>query len=319
MVEPLAPATLKSGETVSCAAIRGPDAAWRDRISRLLVHKGDPWIWQNTELLTRDAGIDAWFYVLHRGGAPFAHMLTAESDGVGLFGHVWTEPADRQQGAAGLLMARQMAHFKDRHGRALCLNTSPGSAAFHLYARHGFKPVAPASGAMRWTAEENFDREYFAPAPIRIEPLQWRHWATAPALFLASIPGHVRCAPLNLYGLSTPEEALLPILQSATTPAPVLAATTANGALVGLAARQPDPLTSDAQCVDVFCHPAFWPQADALLDALLAPRPAARLIAYADTACPEKSGVLVRAGFRQVSLWPNRFPGADLLMFERRA
>lgn len=319
MVVPLAPVTLKSGETVSAAAIRGPDDAWRERISRLLVHKGDPWIWQNTELLSRDTGIDAWFYVLDRDGAPFAHMFTAECNGVGLFGHVWTEPADRQQGAAALLMARQMAHFRARRGRALYLNTAADSPAFRLYARHGFTPIAPGSGAMRYIGAENFDADYFAPSPIRIEPLDWRHWATAPALFLAPIPGHVRCAPLKLYGYATTEEALLPFLQSPVTPSPLLAATTKTGALVGFAAQGPDPLNSDGRCVDVFCYPRFWPHADSLLDALLAHTPPGQLFAYADTACPEKSGVLLRAGFRQVSAHPHHFPGAGLLVFKRPA
>jgi GNAT superfamily N-acetyltransferase len=331
MVEDLGEVILKSGETVHACAIRGPDDAWRGRIARLLVHKGEPWIWQNTELLTRETGIDAWFYVLHRAGTPFAHIMTAEVSGVGIFGHAWTEPADRGQGAAGALMARQMAHFRARAGRALFLNTAPDSPAYHLYRRHGFEPAEPGSGAMQFFAagHATFAPDWFAAGEVRIEPANWRHWPAAPALLMAAIPGIVRCAPLGLFGRKSPEAELLPFIQAGaprpeSAPPPVLIATTPAGTVVGLAAWQRDALSADVICADVFCHPRFWSHGDALLAALLAAAPAARLIAYADSACAEKSAVLMRAGFRLAATWPRRLAVdaaatgfADLLMFER--
>ena len=324
MFEPLGDVTLKSGERVSAAVIRGPDADWRERISRLLGHKGDIWRWQNTELLTHATGVDAWFYVLHRAGAPLAHILTAEVGGVGIFGHVWTEPADRGQSAADRLMERQMAHFRARGGRALYLNTSPDNPAFKLYQRHGFSALEPLSGAMVFAAGSvaEFEADWFAPGKVSLEALAWRHWPAAPALFMADIPGVVRCQPLGLLGRKSSEEALLPWIQTATAPR-VFVARKGNGAVVGLAAWDHDPASPGLICVDVFCHPHFWLQAPSLLTAALAGAPSARRVAYADSSCPDKSAALEAAGFRPAATWLQRLAVdaaathfADLVMFE---
>lgn len=323
MVEPFGEITLKSGERVQAAAIRGPDDAWRPRLTRLLGHKGDPWDWQNIELLTHATGVEAWFYVLHRTGAPFAHIMTAEVGGVGIFGHVWTEPADRGQGAAAQLMERQMVHFRARGGRALFLSTSPDNPAYALYARHGFASVEPQSGAMVFTTQGHaaFEADHFAAGESRIEPLGWPHWPTAPAMFMSGIPGHVRCAPLGLFGRISSEGALLPWVRH-TAAGQVFVAVKTNGAVVGLAAWDRDPLSADCICVDVFCHPKFWSQAAPLLAAALARAPLSRRVAYADSDCPEKQAALVAAGFKPAATWPNRLAAdaaatrfADLIMF----
>ena len=59
---------LRTGETVEAAAIRGPDLDWAERIEALLGHKPPFWCWQNSAVVRRDLGLDAHFYVLHRGG-----------------------------------------------------------------------------------------------------------------------------------------------------------------------------------------------------------------------------------------------------------
>lgn len=150
MYTELKPVTLRSGEEVTAAVVQGPDADWADRICPMLQHKGEPWTWQNASVLTRDLGIDAYFYVLHRAGRPFANVMTIEGDGVGIFGHVWTDPADRRQGASSHLIRQQMDHFRRRSGRALYLGTGYGSGAYRIYARHGFESVEPASGYMAY-------------------------------------------------------------------------------------------------------------------------------------------------------------------------
>jgi len=330
MVEPLGDITLKSGERVQAAAVRGPDEDWRPPIARLLRHKGDPWVWQNTELLTHATGVEAWFYVLHRAGLPFAHIMTAEVNGVGIFGHVWTEPGDRGQGASGQLMERQMAHFRTRGGRALFLHTSPDNPAYSVYLRRGFAPIEPRSGAMVFAVAglAAFEADYFAAGTTTIESLQWRHWPSAPALFTADIPGVVRCAPLGLFGRNSSEGALLPAIQGAAdgraTPADqVFVACKSNGAVIGLAAWELDPLSPDCICVDVFCHPRFWSQAAPLLAAALGRAPKARRIAYADSDGPQKLAALQAAGFRSAATWPRRLAAdaaatrfADLVMLE---
>lgn len=300
MVESLGEVLLKSGERVSVAAIHGPDEVWRDQVSRLLAHKGDIWRWQNTELLTHDTGIEPWFYVLHRDGRPFSHVMTAELNGVGIFGHVWTEPADRGQGASSRLIDKQMMHFRRRRGRALYLNTSPDNPAFELYQRKGFVPLQPGSGAMDFVpgGRAQFEADWFAPGPVEIEPVEWLHWPTTPALFMADIPGVARCVPLGVLGRMTSEDALLPFIQSAGG-RQVFVARKSNGAVVGVAAWGSDPIEPGNVGVDVFCHPHFWAQAAPLLRVTLREVPGGRLrVAYADQNWSEKHSALAAAGFR---------------------
>ncbi len=325
MVESLGSVVLKSGEQVSATAVRGPDDAWRGRITALLGHKGEPWLWQNSELLSRAAGIDAWFYVLHRDGQPIAHQMTAELQGVGIFGHVWTEPADRGQGAASELMRLQMAHFRRRNGRALYLSTRFASTPYRLYQKHGFVGLDPLSGYMTWTAAPlaDFEADYFAPGATAVEALGWPHWPTAPALFMSATPGLVRCAPLKLFGRKSSEGALLPWIQGRSLrnePDQVFTLVKPNGAVVGLAAWTQDEFSPDTLCVDVFCQAAFWSQGEALLRQALKSAPARKCIAYADSLCPPKAAVLTRLGFALVTAWPRRLAGdaENLLMFERR-
>lgn len=326
MLEPLGTVTLKSGERVSAAVVRGPDATWQDRITSFLAHKGDPWNWQNSELLTRDVGVESWFYLLHREGQPFAHQMTVERDGVGIFGHVWTNPADRGQGAAGALMGLQMAHFRGRRGRALYLGTRFDSPAYQIYRKHGFVGIEPGSGYMTWTDGPlaTFETDYFAPGPTVIEPVDWPHWPTAPALFISAVPGIMRCTPLKLAGRKSTEGSLLPAIhdrQSSNAVSSVFVLRKANGAVVGLAAWAVDEFSPDLICADVFCHPTHWTQAGALFRQTLASAPARRCVAYADSTCPAKVAALTTEGFRLSATWPQRLTHAsgtaDLLMLTR--
>lgn len=97
MYQTLGKVTLRSGETVEAGVVAGPDPVWAERLVKLLWHKGDPWNWQNARLLEADQGLDAYFYMLHRDGKPLANIMTVENNGVGHFGHVWTEPAEGGQ------------------------------------------------------------------------------------------------------------------------------------------------------------------------------------------------------------------------------
>lgn len=167
-----------------------------------------------------------------------------------------------------------------------------------------------------------FEANYFAPDIVKIEPVQWRHWPTAPVLFTAAIPGVLRSVPLGLSGRKSPEEALLPWIQGTTEQ--VFVALKPNGAVVGLAAWDHDAFSRDRICVDVFCHPQFWSQAAPLLDAALARAPQRSRVAYADSDCPPKQAALVAAGFKSAATWPRRLAidaaatrFADMVMLEQ--
>lgn len=331
MVESLDNVTLKSGETVAALAVRGPDASWRERLERLLAHKGEPWNWQNSALLGQPTGVDAWFYVLHRNGAPFAHLMTAAVDGVGIFGHVWTEPADRGQGAAAALMRLQLDHFRARAGRCLILSTTPGSTAYRLYEKLGYVALEPGSGYMTWSREpfDVFAEGYLrAPGTAAITDLAWPHWPVASVLFAAPGPGVVRCAPLGVFGRKSSEGELLPVLHNramALPTATVRVLALANGAVGALAAAHTDPFSPDSSAVDACWHPAWADRVDGMLAEVLAACPG-RTTAYADPAQTDKVARLERHGFRRATTWPKHLRAdaagtarVDLLMFERGA
>ncbi|MEZ4860008.1 MAG: hypothetical protein R3C14_01815 [Caldilineaceae bacterium] len=312
MYQRLATVTLKNGESVEAGVVRGPEPGWAQRLVRLLWHKGDPWNWQNAQVLERTLGIDAFFYILHRDGAPLANIMTIELEGVGLFGHVWTNPEDRQKGASGSLLQLLMADFAARNGRALYLGTGYDSVPYHLYAKHGFQGIAPASGYMAYyrAAQADFDAAYFAPGEAVIEPLDWRHWPAAAPLFIGDFPGLVRCAPLQLIGRESPEGPFLPALlkaeeraQRGRTPTTFALRHAVTNAVVGLATCDWHPLWPETRLLDLYCHPNFWHYAPALLEAL--PFTAdQRLIAYADQGCPAKLQTLAAVGFKTTATLP---------------
>jgi hypothetical protein len=313
MYQPLGAVKLKNGEVVEAGVVRGPDLSWSARLQKLLWHKGEPWNWQNAQVLERDLGLDVQFYILHRHGGPFSNIMTVERTGVGLFGHVWTQPADRRQGATTQLMRLQMQDFVARGGQALFLSTDYGSSAYHIYASYGFASMEAGSGYMAYyaTSQAEFEHSYFAPGPVEVQPLAWSHWPAAAPLFLGNDPGLVRCAPLHLFGRASCEEVFLPALLDAQQrqvqgEAPAVLALTqrTTTAVVGLAAWAWHPLWPDVCLVDCYCHPHHWAQAGELLAALQLPR-AERTLAYVDSDHTAKARLLTEAGFRPLATLPN--------------
>ena len=307
---------LKTGEQVEVGLVRAPDLEWADRVEALLLHKGDPWNWQNSTVLREQSGFDVCFYLLHRDGEPFANIMTACCAGVGHFGHVWTKPEDRRKGAASLLMDLQMEQFNQQGGRALFLGTGYDSPAYHIYAAHGFSSLEPTSGTMEYyvDAKADFETRYFARGPTAVEYLQWKHWAASAALFLGDWPGVVRCASLGLWGRESTEYPLLPLIRAERERqrgerGDLMQARAIvqqeDEAMVGFARWDWHPLWPETCLLDVYCHPHFWSDAPALLDDLAMPA-AERFVAYADGDCEEKLELLKTAGFRQTARYANR-------------
>lgn len=322
---------LKTGEAVEAGVVIGPDAEWRDRILELLKHKPPIYNWQNAELLTEDVGVEVRFTILHRDGTPLSHMMTTTLQGVGIFGHVWTVPAERQNGAASLLMDRLMQHFQDCSGQALFLGTGYDSHAYHIYRRRGFESIEPGQGLMRFSTQEfsDFEAGYFAPGPTEVLPLDWRHWPTLPALFTGDFPGGVRNAALKLYGRTLTEGPMLPLIQSERArrheeaPHALVLQNKKTGAAVALATQRPDPMWPNRCLVDLYCHPNFWTESSTLLAELPLPT-GKRLVAYADASCLEQCNAFREAGFQTVATLPRWLPTdfarsdyADVILLER--
>lgn len=316
MVENIGPVRLRNGATASLAVVRGPDAEWAERLEPMLAHKGEPWTWQNHELLHRPAGLDARFHVLHREGRPFAHLMVVQHAGVGLLGHVWTDPADRGAGASSVLMEVALTRFREERGSALVLGTEAGGAAFQYYRRRGFVPVEPGSGYMVLTPEgaATVPESWFE-GETSIAPLDWPDWPASTPLCLGDFPGQVRMAAAGLIGRISGEGPLLPVLrrQAAGTVCAVVLRTDA-GAVVGMASRLPDPIWPDRDVLDVYCHPRAWSRAAELLAAI--PAQASRAcVAYSDDRA--RSAVLAAVGFRHVASLPDWTNGREVEIWNR--
>ena len=311
MIERLDEVLLKSGERVACEVITGPDLDWAERVEGLLAHKGDPWNWQNSQCLRTETGIEVFFYVLHREGRPFANVMTAERSGVGIFGHVWTRPEDRRQGAMSSLLGVQMAHFRSRGGRALFLGTGYDSPAYHLYLDQGFRSVEEGSGYMAFYASsrEDFEAGYFARGDARIEATGWPHWPGSAALFVGDFPGTVRCVPLRLLGRRLTEGPLLPLIrdqekrrQEGQPGRSLSIRLSGSSAVVGLSCWDEDPTWPSSAVVDVYCHPGFWDRGKELLLSLALPD-RERIVAYSDPGCEQKEDLLQVCGFRPIGIF----------------
>jgi GNAT superfamily N-acetyltransferase len=309
MYQSLGNLTLKSGETVEAGVVVAPDADWSERLAKLLGHKQPIWRWQIETLLTHDLGVEVFFHVLHREGTPFAQIMTAESHGVGMLGHVWTEPQERGKAAAPLLLERLLEHFRARGGRALYLGTGFASAPYRIYEKCGFRGVEEGSGVMACFEEpqDEFERVYFAPGEAVIEPLNWMHWPASAALFASDLPGVVRNAHLGLLGRTLCEGPLLHALnieheREEEHPRVWVTKKAENGAVVGMASREVHPLWPHTDIVDVYCHPAWWDRADELLKRL--PPSSGRSVAYCDAGVQAKREVLLAAGYQSLTTLP---------------
>ncbi len=312
MIKSLGAITLKNGEQVEASVVKGPDTDWAPRIGPLLQHKGEPWNWQVAQVLERELDLEPYFYVLHRGDRPFANIMTIEANGVGIFGHVWTDPEDRRKGASSRLMALQMEDFAQRGGKALFLGTEYDSVAYKMYQRFGFKHVEPESGYMTYysDSEHAFNDEMFQTRSVDVEPLAWSHWPMMQPLFMGGWPGAVRMTSHGLQGRMIAEEEPLLMIQTneqketeGKTPNTFVLRSQTSQAIVGVASLNRHPLWQAGYLLDIYCHPDFWDSAPALIDALqfFAGSP---IMAYADSTCPQKVDLLKQHGFTQQARLP---------------
>lgn len=329
MYQSLGQVTLRTGEVVEAGMIQGPDAEWATKLTKLLWHKGDPWNWQNAQCLERELPVDVFFHVLHRNGDPFANIMTIEYNGIGHFGHVWTEPNDRRKGASKALMARQMAYFQERGGRALFLGTGYDSVAYKIYQSFGFTSIELASGYMAYYAEcfgdapagraEAFTEAVFPTKstepiqPATLARFDWQDWVNATPLLLGSYRGMIRCAPWGMVGRHSPEGYLLPALlkeekmaerSDGTTPRTIVLRHPTTEMVVGLAAWNEDPIWPETCLVDLYCHPDYWDEAPRLWQSLTFPE-MDRVIAYVDDSDRYKIDFFMAQGFTPIATLPN--------------
>ena len=305
--------TLRSGETLRIEVVVPPDEERSPQILPFLQHK-PPHYRAHIELAAegRCDALETRYYIGLLGDRMVGNIMTVETQGVGIFGHVNTHPDHRRKGICAAVMQHQMQDFRNRNGHILLLGTGYQSHAYWIYHRFGFRdwPGSP-NGRMRYDnpASPDFESRFFAPSPCRPAPARWRHWPLV--ALLASIPSkvHLRSLTLPVWGVSLLEGPYVGYMANYADRPNASAAVleTETGAVTAFATLVPDARwNNEVRLLDLFAHPGLN---DAELDPLLAVLPlgSERTQCYADPYDIAKIAVLERAGFRREAVLPNQF------------
>ena len=325
METPLGASKLRDGRPVDLLCVRPPAGCWRDRIAPFLAHKGQPWNWQVEKHLDAPADkLESRFYIALCGGTLFSHIMTAEHAGVGLLGHVYTDPAWRGLRAASILMKVVCDDFANRGGIVMNLGTEYDTSPWRIYQRFGFQGLRPPSGLMRWVVQPEAYERLFAPGQARVRPVAWQDWPLIQTLLQRPEGDWLRSRTLRTCGSVCDAEAsfleLLSRVDRGEASASVLASD--SGAAVGVVSVAPFyEVPSDALQADLYVHPHFAEHTAALLAAAELPqdRP---VVCYIDSGSVSRQRALSEAGFELAS----RLEGfcktdrasLDLLVLKRR-
>ena len=295
---------------MQCLLVEEPEESWAQDVQRLLVHKRDHVHWHIQRSIAGPLDeLETRFYLGVVNGEAVGNIMTVEHGGIGILGHVFTQPDHRRKGIASHIMAAQMRDFQERDGRVLTLGTGFDSPPYWIYHSFGFRSVAEGSGAMwYWRQPEQMEELWRAAITGVASPL-WQHWPLVNLLCIQPRGDRLRLAarrlwePRNFEGDFTQYKRDLEAEDSSIT-ARVLE--NEAGLVVGWASLEDDPVWGGAAALlDLLIHPRAWDAAEDLLSAL--PLPSKPILAYADQDSP-KNDVLRAHGFRQQSSWPAWLP-----------
>ncbi|HLJ54190.1 MAG TPA: GNAT family N-acetyltransferase [Chthonomonadaceae bacterium] len=151
----------KAGEALTVEVVTAPDGEYAESIRDLLAHKGPEWELHIRAALDGETdALETRFYLGLLDGRPVANVMTVESLGIGILGHVFTRPEQRRKGICQAIFRRLLQDFGRRDGRVLLLGTGFESAAYWIYHSFGFRSLnggfmrydAPMAGAAALTA-----------------------------------------------------------------------------------------------------------------------------------------------------------------------
>ncbi len=278
MYMPLGEALLKSGERMQVGVVRGPDPDWKPALTAFLGHKGP--VWRQHIAGALDGPLDSLetrFYVGQVDGKPIAQIMIVGSRGVGILGHVFTLPEQRQKGAARGLMHILMEDCRRQGFHILTLGTGFQSPAYWIYHGFGFRGVHSESGNMLWQAEPEAAARLFQRAPVSVRAVRWDDWGFFN--YLAMLPvevgeGAPRSALLGLQGQGSLEGPFI-AFQIRREQEPLLQAQTLvseTGASVGWGLLGPSEGEGGAWRLDVHTHPHFTDYRSELMASLALPK-----------------------------------------------
>lgn len=266
MYSELSTGVTTSGRTFEIGVVLGPDPERRAAVNNLLVHKGGDWQAHIDAAMSGNTDeLETRFYVATLDGGLVANVMTTEWHGQGILGHVFTRPEHRRQGICRQVFAAAMRDFAERGGRLLLLGTGFESHPYWIYHSFGFRSLDGGFMRLLDGDAEAYEREWFAPSPVKCVELRWRH---GPSLaYMASLPGlsHLRHVGWSVHGLGNLEWQLIwqirQQLEGGAVRATVLE--TSDGRAVGAATVLPfSPGAGRAawpgvSLVDALAYPAF--------------------------------------------------------------
>ena len=201
MVRKLARLTLKTGERMQCLLVQEPEDSWAADVQRLLVHKRDHVLWHIARSIAGPLdALETRFYLGVVNGEAVGNIMTVEYDGIGILGHVFTQPKHRRKGIASHIMGAQMRDFREREGRVLTLGTGFDSPPYWIYHSYGFRSVAAGSGAMWFWRQQEQAAELWRAAITGVTPPLWHHWPLVNLLCIQPDGDRLRLAARGLWG-----------------------------------------------------------------------------------------------------------------------
>jgi len=297
----------RQGNPVEVAVLESPEPEGIVPIVNYVAFKGEIWRWQVEQLFKEDRtpAVSHLYCALGPTGKLMSIIMTVEALGIGIFGHVYTDPDHRRKGLSKMLCGIVTGEFKERGGKVLNLGTIYGGIAFRLYQSVGFKSLWN-TGFMRFADNpESFYETFYAPAETEIKEAGWQDYPVLSDLALHEWGSPIRCVafgaigPYSLEGIfiemkkkaeASPEQSSFLVLRKRDT-----------GAAVGFASLLPDPRwRNETFILDVFVHPNFEADYARLLEAIKLPR--SKIIAYATERSEARTEALLTIGFKEEGL-----------------
>ncbi len=279
----------------------GPESGIAGGITRLLAHKGPEWQFHMDSALRGQTDLlETRYYLGLLDGVPVGNVMTVEYLGVGILGHVYTVPEQRRKGICQAIMGRLMADFRERGGHVLQLGTGYESHAYWIYHSFGFRSLK--GGFMRYdTADDSFEKTWFAPATVAATRMAWRHWPLAGLLGAHQDGEILRSAAWRLYGIGNLETPVVRSMKAMTegAGADMVVLETARGAVTGVATLHPTSGVNGwpgVWLLDFFAHPDFASHSIEMLHTLN--YPSGKIISYVETGARDKARALEQCDFK---------------------
>jgi len=304
----LSDAKLRDGTPVEVRLVMPPEPAWAEKVDRFLSHKGMPWqIHWRAAFAGQCDDLQTRFYLLVVDGRPISNIMMVENMGIGILGHVYTDPAWRQKGAATILMRTVCDDFASRSGIALYLYTEYASMPWRLYEKFGFRGIVPQQGYMQWVRQEDALKALLYGEGLQVRAVAWRDWPCLECLFLQGQGDWLKNFALKRFGTCDMEHAFLVLQSKKDKDARVAAAvlTNASGMTVGLATIMPiEAWPSRYLLCDVYAHPAAEAGLEGLLEEVLS-RTDSPMLSILDAPSKARQAALSGQKFETVASLPS--------------